>query len=106
MGYLVGRSRDCAEDIRIKCNFKFEVHVMISNYFCPTFPIFHRVMAHMVYILSGTCGEVWSEFSWKAFQNLRVVLGYFLHQLFCFEFSSRWSAWIPNLVKSISIVTF
>ncbi|XP_071927442.1 protein DETOXIFICATION 29-like [Coffea arabica] len=28
------------------------------------------VVAQLVYIFSGTCGEAWSGFSWKAFQNL------------------------------------
>ena len=28
------------------------------------------VLAQMVYIFSGTCGEAWSGFSWKAFKNL------------------------------------
>ncbi|KAM7484191.1 hypothetical protein LguiA_000200 [Lonicera macranthoides] len=28
------------------------------------------VMAQLVYIFSGTCGQAWSGFSWKAFQNL------------------------------------
>ncbi|XP_074334599.1 protein DETOXIFICATION 30-like isoform X2 [Apium graveolens] len=28
------------------------------------------VLAQLVYIFSGTCGEAWSGFSWKAFQNL------------------------------------
>ena len=28
------------------------------------------VVAQLVYIFSGTCGQAWSGFSWKAFQNL------------------------------------
>lgn len=28
------------------------------------------VLTQLVYIFSGTCGEAWSGFSWKAFQNL------------------------------------
>ncbi|KAL0364204.1 UNVERIFIED_CONTAM: protein DETOXIFICATION 32 [Sesamum angustifolium] len=28
------------------------------------------VVAQLVYILSGACGDAWSGFSWKAFQNL------------------------------------
>ena len=28
------------------------------------------VVAQLVYIFSGTCGEAWSGFSWKAFHNL------------------------------------
>lgn len=28
------------------------------------------VVAQLLYIFSGTCGEAWSGFSWKAFENL------------------------------------
>lgn len=28
------------------------------------------VLAQLVYIFSGTCGEAWSGFSWRAFKNL------------------------------------
>ncbi|XP_047322468.1 protein DETOXIFICATION 30-like [Impatiens glandulifera] len=46
------------------------------------------VAAQIVYILSGTCGDAWSGFSWKAFQNLWGFLKLSLASavMLCLEF--------------------
>ncbi|KAL3511331.1 hypothetical protein ACH5RR_030732 [Cinchona calisaya] len=46
------------------------------------------VIAQLLYIFSGTCGEAWSGFSWKAFQNLWgfVKLSFASAIMLCLEF--------------------
>ena len=56
------------------------------------------VVAQLVYIFSGTCGEAWSGFSWKAFHNL----GGFVR----LSLASAVMLWLVNYTKLRLVVSF